>query len=183
MSLSVVHLPLRLHPDCCCDAVEAIDVVAKRVGGALTIRFLVKGDMDKVRLPEPGQPGPADGLWKHSCFEAFVRPGEGPGYIECNFAPSMQWAFYGFEDYRQGMHPLDLGPPHLTDERGDRDYMLEASVGMPQSVGEDWTIGLSAVIEESDGRISYWALNHPAGKPDFHHRDCFAARLDAPRAS
>ena len=38
-------------------------------------------------------------------------------------------------------------------------------------------LGISAVIEEQDGRLSYWALAHPPGKPDFHHRDCFALRL------
>jgi len=36
-----------------------------------------------------------------------------------------------------------------------------------------WRLGLSAVIEEKNGRKSYWALMHPAGKPDFHYADCF----------
>ena len=35
-------------------------------------------------------------------------------------------------------------------------------------------LGLSAVIEEANGRKSYWALAHPPGKADFHHADCFA---------
>jgi hypothetical protein len=38
-------------------------------------------------------------------------------------------------------------------------------------------VGLSAVIEEADGTISYWAVAHPDGKADFHHRDCFALML------
>ena len=33
--------------------------------------------------------------------------------------------------------------------------------------------GLTAVIETLDGAISYWALAHPAEKPDFHHPDSF----------
>jgi hypothetical protein len=36
---------------------------------------------------------------------------------------------------------------------------------------------VSAVIEQHDGAISYWALAHPAGKPDFHHRDGFVLKL------
>jgi hypothetical protein len=40
-----------------------------------------------------------------------------------------------------------------------------------------WRLGLSAVIEDTSGRMSYWALAHPAGKPDFHHLDCFAYEL------
>ena len=35
----------------------------------------------------------------------------------------------------------------------------------------------SYVIEEEDGTISYWALRHAAGKPDFHHPDGFAMEL------
>jgi hypothetical protein len=43
--------------------------------------------------------------------------------------------------------------------------------------GASWRLGLSAVIEETSGRISYWALAHPPGKADFHHSDCFAHEL------
>ena len=42
-------------------------------------------------------------------------------------------------------------------------------------------VGLSAVIEEQGGVLSYWALRHPPGKPDFHHRDSFAMELDEVR--
>jgi hypothetical protein len=33
-------------------------------------------------------------------------------------------------------------------------------------------------VEDVDGILSYWALRHPAGKPDFHHTDAFALQLD-----
>jgi hypothetical protein len=35
------------------------------------------------------------------------------------------------------------------------------------------------VIEEQGGGKSHWAIAHPPGQPDFHHRDCFAAELAA----
>lgn len=35
-------------------------------------------------------------------------------------------------------------------------------------------LAITAVIEESDGTKSYWALAHPAGKPDFHAAESFA---------
>ncbi len=38
-------------------------------------------------------------------------------------------------------------------------------------------LALSAVIEETDGRLSYWALAHPAAKPDFHHAEAFVLSL------
>jgi hypothetical protein len=45
--------------------------------------------------------------------------------------------------------------------------------------GRSWIGGVAAVIEEADGAKSYWALAHPPGKPDFHHRDCFQLELPA----
>jgi hypothetical protein len=32
---------------------------------------------------------------------------------------------------------------------------------------------VAAVIEDENGRLSYWGLRHPSGKPDFHHPDGF----------
>jgi hypothetical protein len=42
-------------------------------------------------------------------------------------------------------------------------------------------LALSAVIEETSGALSYWALRHAAGKPDFHHADAFTHPLDEDR--
>jgi hypothetical protein len=39
-------------------------------------------------------------------------------------------------------------------------------------------LALSAVIEEDGGMLSYWALKHPPGKPDFHHPDAFALEIE-----
>ena len=41
-------------------------------------------------------------------------------------------------------------------------------------------IALSAVVETEDGALSFWALRHPPGKPDFHHAEGFALRLEPP---
>lgn len=42
----------------------------------------------------------------------------------------------------------------------------------------DTRAAITAVIEEADGTKSYWALAHPAGKPDFHHPDGFVLELN-----
>ena len=54
------------------------------------------------------------------------------------------------------------------------DVQLEAAL---VDEARDLKLALSAVIEESAGRVSYWALRHPEGKPDFHHPACFALNL------
>lgn len=46
--------------------------------------------------------------------------------------------------------------------------------GVPELRPEQpWHVGLSAVIESTEGEISYWALAHRPGRADFHHPDCF----------
>ena len=127
-------------------------------------------------------PGPADGLWHHSCFEAFVGTADDEAYQEFNFAPSGQWAHYRFQRERVlDAAPAAVATPrcHWTADRGSLllDALLPASALSP--AGASLLIGLSAVIEIADGTLSYWALHHPAPRPDFHHRGGWALRLHA----
>jgi hypothetical protein len=75
------------------------------------------------------------------------------------------------------MTDVGLAAPNIS-VKVDRD-ILECDV-LTQCGFSTGRIGLSAVIEEKNGMKSYWALAHPAGKPDFHHPACFAAELPAP---
>jgi hypothetical protein len=40
-------------------------------------------------------------------------------------------------------------------------------------------LALAAVSEAAGGRLTYWALQHPPGEPDFHHPDGFVLELSA----
>jgi hypothetical protein len=125
-----------------------------------------------------------DELWKTTCFEAFIRREDDAGYYEFNFAPSTGWAGYSLVDYRHGMADAPLDPPHI--EVTSDPYRLEITVTediatLPGlSPCASWKAAVCAVIEETDGTKSYWALAHPPGKPDFHHPACFTALLPAP---
>ena len=152
------------------EAVRAAD-------GRLALTYVVSGHVGGLRLPRAGAGGRGDELWRHTCFEAFVRAADG-GYYELNFAPSTQWAAYRFDGYRSGMAPAELPPPRIEAEAGADRYALriEADVG-GFDLSAAWRLALSAVIEDAAGRISYWALAHAAGKPDFHHPDSFVLDL------
>jgi len=75
----------------------------------------------------------------------------------------------------------EIGAPRIEVQSGPERYALRATLeldwlsSLPYDRG--WHLGLSAVIEETSGRRSYWALAHPPGKADFHHPDCFAHEL------
>jgi hypothetical protein len=171
------------HPDSRCSAAAQIEVEFSRPrADSLVVAYIVTGKMSDIHMPPLMRPGRSDELWRHTCFEAFVRAQSGGEYYEFNFSPSTQWAAYRFSSYRTGMCmateidaiPIEVGS---SPER----YTLQTSLdldclpGLP--VSAPWHLGLSAVIEETGGRKSYWASAHPPGKPDFHHADCFVHEL------
>jgi len=95
---------LRLHPDSLCLAATRIDVdVARSRAGSLLLSYVVTGKIGDLGLPPVTAGARTDELWRHTCFEVFVRPLPGEAYYEFNFAPSTQWAAYRFDGYRSGM--------------------------------------------------------------------------------
>jgi hypothetical protein len=174
---------LRLHPESRCDAVSAVAVdVARPAPTSLALRFFLTGAMSDLALPPVALSTRADELWRHTCFEVFLRPATSAGYYEFNLAPSTQWAAYRFSDYRTGMSVANEAAAPRIDTHGTvASYELRAHLDLGRLVdpapGAPWRLGLSAVVEEATGRKSYWALAHPPGKPDFHHPDCFALEL------
>jgi hypothetical protein len=177
-----MRLLLTLHPDTPSDAVAAIAVeVARPSPATLTLRYSLAGDIARVAIPAPAASERTDDLWRHTCFEAFLLPDPGEAYAELNLAPSTQWAAYAFTGYREGMAPAPIAAPSiaLTQSADTLDLAVQlnlAGLGLPP--GPCW-LALSAVIEETAGAKSYWALAHAPGRPDFHHRSSFACRLPA----
>jgi hypothetical protein len=173
---------LKIYPGSECDAVTAIAVDVSRVGALLALRYVVSGAIDDVRWPRAAPSARTDNLWQHTCFEAFIGSTGSPEYYEFNFSPSTEWAAYKFARYREDMAIVEeIGAPEITVGKDDARFELSASLALdaaslPQG---PWRIGLSAVIEETNGRKSYWALAHPAAKPDFHHSDSFIFELPA----
>lgn len=149
----------------------------------LKIEYVVSGHVASLSLPPVALPDRKDGLWQHTCFEAFFAVGA--AYIEFNFSPSRHFASYRFEAYRDGMQPaLDLPAPDIYVEADEARYSLTSWVDLKHlGVNSVTSIGLSAVIEKIDGTKSYWALHHAPGPPDFHNSDCFIATLPAPNAA
>jgi len=180
-----MRLTLKRHPDSLCRAATRIDVEVARPGPArLMLSYAVTGAIGDLRLPPLTAPARTDELWRHTCFEAFVRARPGEAYYEFNFAPSMEWAAYRFDGYRSGMRvATEIAAPRIEVQTSLDCYTLRAALALPCSLpssasgrgkGRGWRLGLAAVIEETSGNKSYWALAHPAGKPDFHRSDCFA---------
>lgn len=170
--------PLALvpHPDTPCAAVRALTLIIERPSATrLTLQYRLDAELEALRIPEPRSPVRTDGLWQHTCFEAFIGEAGGRDYWELNFSPSGAWAAYQFSDYREGMAPLMKGAAPVISARE-----APESLGLSVAVDLSWisrvtvaelVLGAAAVIETQDRVLSYWALKHPAGKPDFHQAE------------
>jgi len=156
--------------------------------GGLSLAYRLEGRPEGLCIPSPGRSGPADGLWEHTCFEAFVAADDGPAYREFNFSPSGQWAVYAFSDYRQRDHafqPAAVPEIVLHPAAGglELDVVLPPSLLPPAPPGSVLRLGLTAVVEAADGGKTYWALAHPGPRPDFHLRAAFLLPVAVPPPS
>ena len=108
---------LQPHPATPCPALHTVTTTVERLAdGSLHLRYALSGDIAQVRIPEAQPPTFTDGLWQHTCFEAFVGIKGETAYREFNFSPSTQWAAYAFSDSRQNVTWLVNSEPivHLA---------------------------------------------------------------------
>jgi hypothetical protein len=159
-------LTLSPHPATPCRALRQIVVTAARHGAVLMLDYDLSGDIDALILPKPVTPQRRDGLWRHTCCEAFVGVAAAQ-YCELNFAPSGEWAAYRFDDYRIGMRELIAAPPRIVTTQSAHGLRISATAPLAET---PLFVGFACVIEERDGTLSYWALAHSGDKPDFHDR-------------
>jgi hypothetical protein len=177
-----MRLALKLHPDSTSAAASSVEVeVVRPRDSALTLSYVVIGKTSGLQVPSVVAPVRVDGLWQHTCFEAFLSVPPHTGYYEFNFSPSTQWAAYRFSGYRSGMQVAsEIDAPRIEVSSSPDRYTLRAALDLETANvprGTPWRLGLSAVIEETTGNKSYWALAHAPGKPDFHCTDCFTHEL------
>ncbi len=175
------------HPDAPARGVSSVSVDISPAEGrpaAYRVEFDVSHD-GSLALPPELPPARADELWKTTCGEVFLMPGEGPDYIEFNLSPSSRWAAYGFHGYRTAMRDVDLafdpGIEIAPDAPGR--FGLAAELDISAVGTSNVRMNLTMVVEETDGTKSFWALAHAVEVPDFHNADCFVAHLPAPAAA
>jgi hypothetical protein len=180
--MATLSAELRPHPTTPCEAIRRFTVtVDPQSPDELRIRYRIEGDIGRLRLPVPGPARRRDGLWQHSCFEAFLRPDARNDYCEFNFAPSGDWAAYRFGARREQRTSPDLRPPLLSFSRHAVHCDLTADVSLASlpelSAADALHAGLCAVIETDDGRLSCWAIAHGGERPDFHDPATFTLRV------
>lgn len=187
MSSSVdpcTEVSLDCHSQTPCACVQEVGVAVRLESPrGLVICYRIIGDTARLRLPTAQAPAPPDRLWAYTCCELFIAQRGGAAYREWNFSPSGQSAQYDFRAYRVRGDLRETSTPALRIEHCKHALIIESRIEVPAALGDALEIGLSAVIEDAQGTIAYWALHHAPGKPDFHHRDAFALALHLAVAS
>jgi hypothetical protein len=175
------------HPETQTRAVHGIGARLSRTSdGTLAVTYRIEGELNGVRVPGLRPARPVDGLWQHTCCEIFIARKDVAGYHEFNLAPSGEWAAYRFERYRERaplnnnkeLEPLD---PQIAVRHAANALELDALIALnrlsPRHADGMLSLALAVVVEDRNGLLSYWALRHPPGQPDFHHPHAFALEL------
>jgi len=178
------HVPLTCHAGQPCPAVLKLEASISLQERGILIDFHLQGAIPDIELPvrRSGVQGPTDGLWEHTCMEAFISTPTDTAYREFNFSPSGDWAAYAFDDYRhrsKGWKPMTI-PQSSTQTDGKRFWHMQILIPsklLPES--SRFQTGLSAVIETRGGLRAYWALSHATAQPDFHDRSGFCLNISA----
>lgn len=156
----------------------SIETELNTTESSIFISYKVCGELASIDLGE-GHPNHARvmKLWEKSCFELFIKTKE-DSYIEFNFSPEFEWNCFYF---------TKKGDPVLEYARFDSvktDILLSLDVvhliveldkkKFPDGFFQGpLHAGISSVIKEKNGNMSYWALSHEDIKPNFHHFDSF----------
>jgi len=181
--MSVIRAELQPHPGDRCPVIRrfAVEIDPGAMPSTLSIVYRIAGDIERLRLPPPGFARRADGLWQHSCFEAFLRAGPVASYYEFNFAPSGDWAAYRFGRPRSERGTPEMPAPRMERRHYPGGYELGATIPMtalPELARAIEIEGaIAAVIEADDGTLSHWALAHAGAKPDFHDPSSFTLKV------
>ena len=143
---------------------------------SLNIIFTLIGPVENISFDkEQDTPKRTDNLWQRTCFEVFVKSDRSTNYWEYNLSPSLHWAVYGFEKYRDGkFDELSVTEIAIRTRSDKQAFELESTIPLPVNLsGKNLKIGLSCVVQDKNGVIYYYALKHTQAQADFHDEDSF----------
>jgi hypothetical protein len=152
----------------------AINTAKDKAGVELQMHALLTDPQGLIRYPNGAWAQFKDQLWQHTCLECFIGLNQ-QQYIELNFSPSHEYAHYRFESYRSTPQSLHWDKPiqQLNTQSQVVEWRLRQLIPFDAI---DWIdINVSMVVELHNGDKGYFALRHPAEKPDFHDRRLWVA--------
>lgn len=118
-------------------------------------------------------------LWEKTCFELFIK-NQNDNYIEFNFSPNFEWNSFYFNkkgDALKQWEPMKIPATEILLSHDH--FFLFVNIKKEYFPKEffdtknELTAGITSVIKDKSGSLSYWALSHNDIRPNFHHFDSF----------
>ncbi|BBD68400.1 hypothetical protein NIES4072_42870 [Nostoc commune NIES-4072] len=148
-----------------------------RNGNQLAIRYMLEGNLKEIAIAPPSNtPSRKHELWEDTCFEFFLGIKDSAQYWEFNLSPAGHWNVYRFDGYRQGMQEetaFEKLPFNVQNQADGLILVLDVDLDKIISAEQAVELGITTVIKNRNGEVTYWALTHQGVKADFHLRDSF----------
>jgi hypothetical protein len=158
-----------------------ITVQVSRRSNAAILSYTVHSPIKELCVPDPAdRPLRKGGLWEETCLEFFLATKDSPRYWEINLSPSGHWNVYRFSAYREAVQEeAAFTSLPFRVKRGKDLFLLDLELHLDRIIHSETPLqaGISAVLKLRSGEMTYWALSHPAQRPDFHRRESFIAEL------
>ncbi|MEH2376720.1 DOMON-like domain-containing protein [Nostoc sp.] len=166
-----------------------------RNGNKVVIRYMLEGNLKEIALafaqrlvekPTGGIASPSNTpsrkheLWKDTCFEFFIGIKDSLRYWEFNLSPAGHWNVYRFDGYREGMQEetaFEKLPFNVQNQAEGLALVLDVDLDKIVSADQAIEVGITIVIKDRDGEVTYWALTHRGAEADFHLQDSFIIEL------
>jgi hypothetical protein len=150
----------------------------ERTQNQLSIQYELQGEIEQIVFPRISPfPVRADDLWKATCFEFFIAIPNQPQYWEFNLSPSGDWNIYIMDAYRRvGFREENrIGQLPFQFNKNKLELSIDLKHLFPES--QKLQIGITAIIQTTNGIETYWALTHPGPQADFHLRESFTLTI------
>ncbi len=151
----------------------------ERQENLLIIAYKLTGSSN-INLPQTTTPTRQLDLWKHTCCEFFLGLKDSTQYWEFNLSPAGHWNVFRFLNYRQNIIEETAfdSLPFSVSQQNDT-LQLDLAVNLEQIIScqQNLEISITAVIEDREEQLGYWALTHPGKEPDFHNRHSFVLNI------
>ena len=157
-----------------------VEAVIEQDDTSLLLSYSLVGDISSLVIPKSvSQPKRTEGLYRHTCFEMFLLDSSGK-YLEWNFSPSGDWCIFNFDKYRtRSSHTFATEASfriYKTSMSADS-LSLKVNLHLNEIKLKATRLGVFAVLEHANKKLSYWALGHGKEKADFHDAKFYAISL------
>lgn len=158
-----------------------VEAKLERDGDQLLFSGVLGGEMSHLIIPKTKEGERRYDLWDHTCFELFILKKGSEDYIEFNFAPSGDWNCFYISSYRENEGEyMEMKGVEIQSGVSPNQLQITARFSLEElpyltstDLNEELLVGFTAVVEDVDKSINYWALSHHGETPDFHDAKSF----------